>query len=150
MHHRRAKEPFPDPYYRPPQWPPLMVHPLDQYGLPDYDKPPFKPKIQRWMLNNVRRAAPSMGKIVRKSKAVLWMLNPDREYYYAIRAAKTIACAARRVKGDKGERRRLKRYGKRPDGLHWSLSDPLCDRFHLQEATNVGKSGAAQAGQKAA
>jgi hypothetical protein len=91
-----------------------------------------------------------MGKIVGKSKAVLWMLNPDREYYYAIRAAKTKACAARRVKGDKAERRRLKRYGKRPEGLHWSLSDPLCDRFHLQEATNVGKSGAAQAGQKAA
>ena len=77
MHHRRAKEPFPDPYYRPPQWPPLMVHPLDQYGLPDYDKLPFKPKIQPWMLNNVRRAAPSMGKIVGKSKAVLWMLNPS-------------------------------------------------------------------------
>jgi hypothetical protein len=139
MHQRRAKEPFPDPYYQPPQWPPLMVHPLDQYGLPDYDKPSFKPKIQPWMLNNVRRAAPSMGKIVGKSKAVLWMLNPDREYYYAIRAAKTKAYAARRVKGDKAERRRLKRYG-----------NSLCDRFHLQEATNVGKSGAAQAVQKAA
>ena len=101
------------------------------------------------MLNNVRRAAPSMGKIVGKSKAVLWMLNPDREYYYAIRAAKTKAYAARRVKGD-----RLSGAGSSamasPEGLHWSLSDSLCDRFHLQEATNVGKSGAAQAGQKAA
>ena len=87
MHQRRAKEPLPDPYYRPPQWPPLMVHPLDQYGLSDYDKLPYKPKIKRWMLNNIRRAAPSVGKIVGKGKyaGVLWVLNPDRDTYYQIR-----------------------------------------------------------------
>jgi hypothetical protein len=91
-----------------------MVHPLDQYGLSDYDKPPFKPKIERWMLNNIRRAAPSIGKIVGKGKyaTVLWVLNPDREYYYDIREAKTQAYAAKRAKREKAERRKLKRYGK--------------------------------------
>jgi hypothetical protein len=114
MHQRRAKEPFPDPYYQPPQWPPLMVHPLDQYGLSDYDQPPYKPKIKRWMLNNIRRAAPSVGKIVGKGKyaSVLWVLNPDRDTYYEIREAKTKAYAARRTKLEKAERRKRKRYGK--------------------------------------
>ena len=46
----------------------IMVYPLDQYGLPDRGKPPYKPKIERWMLNNIRRAAPSIGKIVGKGK----------------------------------------------------------------------------------
>jgi hypothetical protein len=114
MHQRRAKEPFPDPYYQPPQWPPLMVHPLDQYGLSDYDQPPYKPKIKRWMLNNIRRAAPSVGKIVGKGKyaSVLWVLNPDRDTYYEIREAKTKAYAARRTKLEKAERRKRKRYSK--------------------------------------
>ena len=114
MHQRRAKEPFPDPYYQPPQWPPLMVHPLDQYGLSDYDQPPYKTKIKRWMLNNIRRAAPSVGKIVGKGKyaSVLWVLNPDRDTYYEIREAKTKAYAARRTKLEKAERRKRKRYGK--------------------------------------
>ena len=114
MHQRRAKEPFPDPYYQPPQWPPLMVHPLDQYGLSDYDQPPYKPKIKRWMLNDIRRAAPSVGKIVGKGKyaSVLWVLNPDRDTYYEIREAKTKAYAARRTKLEKAERRKRKRYGK--------------------------------------
>jgi hypothetical protein len=90
MHPRRAKEPFPDPYYRPPQWPALMVHPLDQYGLSDYAQPSHKPKIKRWMLFNTRRAAPSVGKIVGKGKyaSVLWVLNPDRDTYYELREAK--------------------------------------------------------------
>ena len=43
---------------------------------------------------------------------MLWVLNPDRDTYYEIREAKSKAYAARRVKGDKAERRRLKRYGK--------------------------------------
>jgi hypothetical protein len=39
------------------------------------------------MLNNIRRAAPSVGKIVGKGKyaGVLWVLNPDRDTYYQIR-----------------------------------------------------------------
>ena len=57
-----------DEYYRLPQWPPLRVHPLDQYGLPDYAQSPYKPKIERSMLNNIRRAAPSIGKIVGKGE----------------------------------------------------------------------------------
>ena len=45
------------------------------------------------MLNNIRRAAPSVGKIVGKGKyaGVLWLLNPDRDTYYQIREAKTKA-----------------------------------------------------------
>ena len=52
------------------------------------------------MLNNIRRAAPSIGKIVGKGKyaSVLWVLNPDRDTYYQIREAKTKAYAARRAK----------------------------------------------------
>jgi hypothetical protein len=34
-----------------------MVHPLDQYGLSDYDHPPYKPTIKRWMLFNIRRGS---------------------------------------------------------------------------------------------
>ena len=68
MHRRRAREPPPDEYYRLPQWPPLRVHPLDQYGLPDHAQSPYKPKIERSMLNNIRRAAPSIGKIVGKGE----------------------------------------------------------------------------------
>jgi hypothetical protein len=82
--------------------------------LPDYNKPPYKPKIERWMLNNIRRAAPSIEKIVGKGKyaSVLWVLNPDRDTYYEIREAKTKAYAARRAIKQKAERRKLKRYGK--------------------------------------
>jgi hypothetical protein len=114
MHLRRAKEPFPDDHYRLPTWPPIMVYPLDKWGLPDHSQPPFKPKIERWMLNNIRRAAPTFGKIVGKGKyaSVLWVLNPDREYYYEARKAKTKAYAARRAKREKAERRKLTRYGK--------------------------------------
>ena len=92
----------------------MMVRPLDQYGLPDYAQPPYKPKIERWMLNNIRRAAPTFGKIVGKGKhaTVLWVLNPDRNTYYEIREAKTKAYAARRAIKQKAERRKLKRYGK--------------------------------------
>jgi hypothetical protein len=92
----------------------LMVHPLNQYGLSDYDKPPYKPKSKRWMLNNIRRAAPSIVKVAGKGKyaGVLWVLNPDRDTYYEIREAKTKAYAARRAIKQKAERRKRKRYGK--------------------------------------
>ena len=61
-------------YYCFPQWPPLMVHPPDQYGL--------------------------SGKIVGKGKyaSVLWVLNPDRDTYYEVREAKTKSYAAKRAK----------------------------------------------------
>jgi hypothetical protein len=66
------------------------------------------------LLNNIRRAAPSIGRIVGKGKyaSVLWVLNPDRDTYYEIREAKTKAYAARRAKLEKAERRKRKRYGK--------------------------------------
>ena len=65
------------------------------------------------MLNNIRRAAPSVGKIVGKGKyaGVLWLLNPDRDTYYQIREAKTKAYAAKRAKLEKAERRKRQRYG---------------------------------------
>jgi hypothetical protein len=112
MRLRGAEEPFPDYRYRLPTWPPLMVYPLDKWGLPDHSQPPFKPKIERWMLNNIRRAARTFGKIVGKGKyaTVLWVLNPDREYYWNAREAKTKAYAARRAKREKAERRKAKRY----------------------------------------
>ena len=60
-----------------------MVHPLDQYGLSDYDKLP---------------AAPSVGKIVGKGKyaGVLWVLNHDRDTYYQIRGGQdeSLCCQA--------------------------------------------------------
>ena len=45
-----------------------MVYPLDTLGLPDRSQPPFKPKIERCMLHNIRGAAPTFGKIVGKGK----------------------------------------------------------------------------------
>jgi hypothetical protein len=59
---------------------------------------PYKPQIERWMLNNITRAAPSIGKIVGKGKyaSVLWVLNPDRGTYYEIREARPLPASTRR------------------------------------------------------
>jgi hypothetical protein len=66
------------------------------------------------MLNNIRRPAPTFGKVVGHTKyaTVLWVLNPDRGYYCEARESKNKAYAARRAKLEKAERRKLAGYGK--------------------------------------
>jgi hypothetical protein len=107
MYPRRAKEPFPDEAYRLPTYPPLMAYPLDEWGFPDYSQQPFKPKIHRWMLGNIRKAAPTFGKIVsgRRRSVTYWALNPDREYYYEAREWKTKRNMARRAIKESAKKR---------------------------------------------
>jgi hypothetical protein len=116
MRGRRAEEPLPDDRTRYPVWPPLVVHPLGPHGLPDRSKPAFKPKIKRWMLHNIQRAAPTFGVCVGRSKThqggpELWVLK-EGLYYRDARAAKTKKYAARKAAKEKAEKRKTDRYGK--------------------------------------
>jgi hypothetical protein len=91
-----------------------MAYPLDKWGFPDYSQRPFKPSIHRWMMGNIRRAAPTFGKIVsgRKRSVTYWVLNPDVEFYSQAREIKTKRNAARRAVKAKAEKRKTTRYGK--------------------------------------
>jgi hypothetical protein len=106
-------EPLPDPHTRYPTYPSEHIWRKDADGNEVLEKP----KIERWQLRTIRRAAQAFGTCVGKSKNGVWMwvlrTGPNGEiFHFDVRAEKTKRSMANKAKRAKAEGRQRKRYGK--------------------------------------